>query len=380
MSRILLPRLISCDEAGFTGNNLLNPDQPFFSYASHDFSLTESESLIRQLRFEHPIQMPELKAAKLLQSRRGLALISDALDAMKGRYIASLYDKKLSLAHKLFEYLFEPVLQANNALFYRHNLHRFVGMFFFMLMQDRSIEVLAEEFESFMRSLEPADAPTLFGVDPGENPMIGQILRFVRGYNVTIAREIRSLGRVNNDNWILDLTASAVYSHLTAWGQRYPLIDVVCDESKPLKAVDGLFDVMVNRPNGAYFELFGKRRPLTWNMSKPIAFASSKDHAAIQLADLIAGVTAALPGGGEELADFGKQIEPHLHEECIFPDFDVLDLKGDEAPVNWLVLEELASRADRGDDPLEGMDVYYELGKDSVQDFKDGKFSSASVS
>jgi hypothetical protein len=376
VSQLLFPTLISCDEAGFTGNNLLNPDQPFFSYASHDLSLTEAESLIQRMRGKYRVQMPELKAAKLLRSGRGRALISDVLDAMQGRYMATLYDKRLSLACKLFEYLYEPVLQANNALFYRNNLHRFVAIFFFMLMQDKSIQVLAQEFEAFMRSLDPTDAPTLFGAAAGPNPMIGQILRFVRGYNVTIARETRDLGRIGSDNWVLDLTASAIVGHLVAWGQRHPLLEVVCDESRPLKTMDGLFDAMVNRPDVAHVEIFGKRRALTWNMSKPVAFAPSREHPGIQLADLIAGVTAALPGGDKELANFGERIEPHLHEECIFPDFDVLDLKGDEAPVNWLVLEELASRADRGDDPLEGMDVFYELGKDSVRDFKDGKFST----
>ncbi len=39
MSSLVLPRLISCDEAGFTGNNMLNADQPYFSYASHDLQL-----------------------------------------------------------------------------------------------------------------------------------------------------------------------------------------------------------------------------------------------------------------------------------------------------------------------------------------------------
>ncbi len=304
-------------------------------------------------------------------------MISDVLDAMQGRYMATLYDKRLSLACKLFEYLYEPVLQENNALFYRHNLHRFVAMFFFMLMQDKSIRLLAQEFEAFMRSLDPTDAPTLFGAAAGPNPMIGQILRFVRGYNVTIARETRDLERIGSDNWIFDLTASAIVSHLVAWGQRHPLLEVVCDESRPLKTMDGLFNVMVNCPDVAHIEIFGKRRALTWNMSKPVAFASSREHAGIQLADLIAGVTAALPGADEKLANFGEQIEPHLHEECIFPDFAVLDLKGDEAPVNWLVLEELASRADRGDDPLEGMDAFYELGKASLPDFRQGRFHRA---
>lgn len=370
MSNLLVPRLISCDEAGFTGNNLLNSDQPFFTYASHDLSLAEADDLIRLVRSRHPVQMPELKASKLLSSRRGRALIADVLDAMKGHYIVTLYDKRVSLAGKLFEYLYEPVLQANNMIFYSHNTHRFVAMYFFMLTQGNSLEGLAEEFELFMRSLDPADAPTLFGTHEAANPLIGQILRFVRGYNVTIARETRELGRSQAGKWILDLTASAIFSHLAAWGQRHPLIEVVCDDSKPLREMDGTLDVMVNRPDVVHVEMLGKRRALTWNMSRPLAFASSANHSGIQLADLIAGSTAAIPGGAAELAELGARIEPHMHEDCIFPDFQVLDLAGDEAPVNWVILEELASRADRGEDPLEGIGVMFELAKASLPQFR----------
>jgi hypothetical protein len=239
-----------------------------------------------------------------------------------------------------------------------------------MLMRDKSIEGLAGEFEAFMRSLDPAEAPTLFGVDPGANPMIGQILRFVRGYNVIIARETRDLGRSESGQWILDLTGAAITSHLASWGERHPLIEVVCDESKPLKALAGLHDMMVNRPNAAHVEMFGKRRALTWNMSKPVAFASSADHAGVQLADLLAGVTAALLGGRLELTDFGRRIEGHLHEDCVLPDFSILDLDGDEAPVCWFVLEELATRADNGDDPLQGMEIVFAMAKASLPEFR----------
>jgi hypothetical protein len=377
MSGLLSPQLISCDEAGFTGNNLLNPDQPFFGYASHDLSLRDAESLIRRVRAKHSPQMPELKASKLLKSARGRKLILDVLDAMSGRYIVTLYDKRYSLAAKLFEYLYEPVLQSNNALFYRQNVHRFVAMFFFMLMRDKSIEGLAQEFEAFMRSLDPADAPTLFGSQAGANPMIGQVLRFVRGYNATIARETRHLGRSKSGKWILDLTGSAVFSHLASWGQRHPLIEVVCDDSKPLRALSGLHDVMVNRPDVVHVEMFGKRRALTWNMSKPLAFASSAAHAGIQLADLVAGVAAAVPGGGPELTELGRRLDGHFHEDCVLPDFGALDLDTDEAPVCWLVLEELATRADNGEDPLEGMESVFAFAKASLPDFRRFQVESA---
>jgi hypothetical protein len=376
MSALLSPSLISCDEAGFTGNNLLNPDQPLFSYASHDLTLAEADSLVRRVRAKHPVQMPELKAAKLLKTPRGRALIGDVLRELDGRYIVTLYDKRYSLAAKLFEYLFEPVLQSNNALFYRHNFHRFVAMYFFMLMRDKSIERFAHEFEAFMRSLDPADAPSLFG-SPGANPLIGQILRFVRGYNVIIARETRDLQRLASGKWILDLTGSAIPSHLAAWGERHPLIEVVCDDSKPLRALAGVFDVMINRPDTVRVDIFGKRRTLTWNMSKPIAFASSAGHAGVQVADLLAGVTAAIPGGGPEMTAFGQLVQGHLHEDCILPDFGILELSQEETAVNWLVLEDLAYRADNGLDPLYGMEAVFELGKQSFPDFQAGRLGRA---
>jgi hypothetical protein len=366
MTGLLSPRLISCDEAGFTGDNLLNPEQPFFSYASHDLTLSEAESVVRHVRAKHPVQMPELKAAKLLRSPRGRALLKEVLRELEGRYIVSLYDKRYSLAGKLFEYLFEPVLQSNNALFYRHGFHRFVAMFFFMLMHDKSIERLAHEFEAFMRSLNPADAPNLFG-SQGANPMIEQILRFVRGYNVSIAREARSL---TSGKWILDLTGSAIASHLAAWGEHHPLIEVVCDDSKPLRALTGSFDVMINRPYTVRVNMFGKRRTLTWNMSKPMAFTSSASHSGVQIADLLAGVTLAIPGGGPEMHEFGEMVQDHRHDDCILPDFDILDLNRAEAAVNWLVLEDLAYRADNGLDPLFGMERVFEMGKRSFPEFQ----------
>jgi hypothetical protein len=41
---------IYCDEAGNTGANLLDPDQPFFLLASNDFSSSEADALLEHVR------------------------------------------------------------------------------------------------------------------------------------------------------------------------------------------------------------------------------------------------------------------------------------------------------------------------------------------
>jgi len=379
MPAIIRPHLISCDEAGFTGNDMLNPAQQHFSYASHDLYLEEAEQLVAEVRKAHPVQMPELKASKLLKTERGRGLIADVLDRMEGRYIATVYEKKLSLCCKLFEYIYEPVLQANNMLFYRNNLHRFVAMYFYMQVTTSTVGDLAVEFEAFMRTLDPGQAPTLFGAaaGPHPDPLVEQVLRFARGYADIIAEETRALERTGDSGkWVLDLTLTAVFSHLAAWGERHPLVEVVCDDSKPLRALSDAFEPMINRPEPVVLEVFGKRRPLTWNMSGPITFGSSANHAGIQLADLIAGVAAGSPGVGLEspIAPLAERVYRHLHEDCIMPDFDAIDLQGDEAPVNWLVLEHLAYRADGGFDPLLGMEEMYDYARQTLPDFRAGAF------
>ena len=294
----------------------------------------------------------------------------------------SIYDKRLSLACKLFEYIYEPVLSMNSVLFYRNNLQRFVAMYLYIMMGDAPIDALAAEFERFMRSLDPANAPILFGNDKpiDDKQPISQILRFARGYNVVIAQETAHLRETKDTGkWILDLTVSAVFSHLVAWGQRHKVIEVVCDDSKPLQALGNTFDVMIDRKIIPAHSLLGRQQVLGWNMSKAVAFASSRTHSGIQIADLIAGVTAAIASMEDrpEIGEFSPRIEPHLHDESIMPDFSVLDLQGDEAPVNWVILEELANRADGGHDPLKGMDHYYRFVKATLPEYRERFLSSS---
>ena len=372
---LILPKLICCDEAGFTGDRMLDPHQPHFSYASHDLDLKEVEAVLARSRHRFPVQMPELKATRLLKTERGRDLLHDVLEQVEGRYIASIIDKRLSLMAKLFEYIYEPVLQSNNLIFYRNNFHKFVANFLYFALynepHNEPLEGLAAEFEAFIRSLDPARAPTLLGSAPGSVTiaLVEPLIRFARGYNVAIARETRGL---QSGKWILDLSSTALFSHLTAWGERHEIIEVVCDDSKPLRAQSGFFDCMINRPDRVDHYLLGPRRRLTWNMSKPVEFVSSTRHRGVQLADLVAGVVAIAPHSAEhpEIRELTEIVGPHLLEESIMPDYEVLDLDGDEAPVNWLVLEELACRADVGADPLEGISLFYQAARESLPHFR----------
>jgi hypothetical protein len=102
----------------------LDKDQRYFAYASVAITDAEASEIIRQARASYPVQMAELKASRLMGSTQGRRLIVALLKTIEGRYIVSINDKLLALCGWFFEYIYEPVYQANPSLLYEEDLHR----------------------------------------------------------------------------------------------------------------------------------------------------------------------------------------------------------------------------------------------------------------
>lgn len=156
-------------EAGFTGNRLLDSQQPFFTYASVAMDEQEAKSLVERLKRDFRLQSDELKGARLMRSSQGRDAVLAALQHMRGHYLVTAYDKKLSLACKFFEYIFEPVLARNNRMFYENDFHKFIATLVYVnfVCSQAAIVDIVTQFER-MRSLDPTDAPIIFDTDPGD--------------------------------------------------------------------------------------------------------------------------------------------------------------------------------------------------------------------
>jgi hypothetical protein len=231
-----------------------------------------------------------------------------------------------------------------------------------------------------MRSLNPADAPIIFATEHRSidiHPSLQDIVLFINGYRHIILDESRVLGRPAapggsaQDNWVLDLTMSALWSHLAHWGDRYGQLDVLCDDSRPLRAMAPTLDIMINRPYRVRATFGGKQRTLTFNMAGPVSFGSSCEHPGLQLADVASSAfLQALKRRDEDWSnEFLQEIGPHVHQDCILPNYEYIDLKQPNAAVNALILRELGQRGIERRDPLEGMALWYVLGHHSVRGF-----------
>jgi len=354
-------RDIFCDESGYTGTRLLDPDQRVFSFAAVAITNEEAWHVLDTARRRHGIVGGEFKATTLLKSEQGRAFVLDCLEAIAGRYQFVLFDKLMGLTTKLFEYIYEPVFKDDPKLLYDKDLHRFVGMYCYMFFstQDPAAERTLAEFEVFMRTLDPSVAPSLFdpaqALDP-ENPF-EMVRRFAQGYRQRILQDnLEGLAELaDGGKWTLDLGISGLWSLLSHFGKDGTSLRVMCDRSQPIEAAAAQLDLTAIAGIAQFAQdRFGRDERMGWIPEGAIAFGDSRDHPGLQLADLVAGaVTACVRGNVQQrgLVEITDALDPHQHPHSIMPDFDHLDLKTRKAAVNWVILHGLGERASQDADP-----------------------------
>ena len=122
---------IFCDEAGFTGNNLLDKEQEVFAFAGISVSEDRAAETVERTLRDFKLQGTELKGSRFLKTENGRRAISALLKkyAPDARVVAHL--KNYALAAKFFEYIFEPALSDQNSIFYNCGFHLYISNLLF---------------------------------------------------------------------------------------------------------------------------------------------------------------------------------------------------------------------------------------------------------
>lgn len=356
------------DESGFTGNNLLSPDQNYFAYASIATDDAEAKDFVDELISQYGIQGGELKGSKLVKFNKGRKAIDKILDRFGSRIKISISEKKFALACKFHEYIFEPCYSAANSLFYGIGFHRFIANILYVefIARGAGAEQIFEEFEALIRNKDESKLETIFAssAHPKNSPILVQVREFAQIRADDIRAELQALGDTGVGKWALELTNSALFTLLANWGTTHPSITAVCDLSKPLQQNQGIFNAMVGRQGEQMFsDLMGERHPITFSLAEPIVFADSKTTHGIQLADAAAAAAVyAFAAPRDEQTEHWRSIIAQIgHYGSIIPDYDEIRLSDRRVQRNALVLLELHTRAKRGQSLIEGMGEYMQF-------------------
>lgn len=304
---------VFCDESGYSGGNLFLNDQWYYVYASVAISHDEAVEIVKKVHADSRTQADELKF-----DPRGRAAVKWFLET-KGDKVAVLYaDKNYSAAGKFFEYTFEPVLRPKKKLFYDIGFHRFVSTLLFdaWLEGDPVAKELLGDGQNLVRFNQPAKLTRLLRepllLAGGDNPLTA-IAAFCYAYRTGIMREINKLG-ADPDllRWTMGISDTLLLETFHRWGDGGEEIEVICDDSKPLRPSAELMRELATTPMPDCFLGHFPERSLI-RMPKPVQFVDSKaSMVAIQLADVVAGAARFVLSQPDnpDAAPFEPLLEP----------------------------------------------------------------------
>jgi hypothetical protein len=242
----------------------------------------------------------------MLNSSPGRKAAELIFEKVVDRSITVVADKQFALAGKLYEYIFDPVVEGNAAL-YEVGFHKCVTNLLYSqftssnpstieLLQGFQKAVRTRDFSAFVVALKHGQR----GTESSE--LADKIGKFCAEQQHLIAEEFTPSGNEVVDKWGLELSSTCVTGLLRLWAERDIEIHLVLDESKPLfawsEAIKEHFPVKPGpQEPGRYLEFQGERHRMNFVLAEPIRFASSKITPGLQLADVMAAFIANLLTG-----------------------------------------------------------------------------------
>ena len=288
------PPAIYCDEAGNSGQNLLDPDQPFFVLASTDLGSVEASELIERVRSP---QGGEPKFKTLRKTPDGLLRLSTLLTdprINKSRIALTAFHKRYMIVTKMVDLIAETVIHQIGEDLYRRGANIAMSNMLYACMPAFCGQVTTDRFlRSFvdlMRFRTPASVDEFY--------LAGEAMVSASS-NLDFRRDLypfteRSLFH----DWFdgigqlsLEPAIPALFQHIAAWGARRPeRFRVIHDQSKPVLATKEQFEAMMAL-SGESSSLIGyDRRKFRFPLQAvSLEQGDSRAHPQLQIADICAG-------------------------------------------------------------------------------------------
>lgn len=282
---------IFIDECGYTGQNLLDTEQPLFTLASLQLSEEECKKLKHE--FFQDVKSVELKYSSLKRKPKQQELILDFIKHLSKQphlFKFSVSHKKFVLVSKMVEVLVEPVEYAAgidsydkgenialaNLLFY--TLPCFGGIDFF--------NNLLQSFQEMMRYRTKDSYETFLGIVFAEHHStdLKEVLDFFKPTLFQSGLELLK----TQDN--LDITVSSMLAMMIFWRKELKDdITLIHDQSSQMAAQKKIWETIVDAdlpPIEIGYDIRKAQFPL--NVIQTSA-EDSKNWAGLQLVDILAG-------------------------------------------------------------------------------------------
>lgn len=330
--------IIFCDESGYTGQDLLSIEQPFFVYVG----IKIQESLAKQIykkAVSSGYQGSELKSKNLLKYSKGRKIAKQIIEEIGGNTRFCFHNKEYALCCTFFEQLIEPCLHDMNSVFYPKNMHRFVASFLYMNYKARHSNTphILKMYQDFIRQPTPSLLEKIIlSLREGDDVMQMISLLLARHkYNI--------LKSVSGKDTTIDLTQTSVGSVIRSFYANETDLQILCDKATALKGKE--FNAHLHNITNEYLQLCGFETCEDNPFDDNVKLEDSKNFVGIQLADVVSGSIAYALQHKDDFSSFVHrqliETSSFISEGSIRFDKDFLDLQIKENSVNLFVFETL---------------------------------------
>jgi hypothetical protein len=348
---------IFCDEAGITGNNLLDPEQRHFAFASVNIAEAMAEELVAQIIQDHRLQGDELKGSQLVKGVHGQRAIDALITACIDHVHLSFYNKKYAIACEFYNHTFGEVFAENNGLFFALDFNRFIAnsMYLGLVTENPLALAAVTDFQSLMRQKSGGVPDQIFSLSNAEFSanLFETIILFCRLNNEKLRAAVDPLlNDPSGSKWLLDLSYTALFNHLTHWSQHYDSLDVYCDKSTPLEEQLTDLDEWIGRQDRIDVTVGTVQAQIGFNLLRRVQFAESHDCAGVQLADVFASALcyAVNHPSDRYSRNLMERLSPVTSQYSLAPDLEEIDIRELKPFVNSSLLWQLVERSCRGQD------------------------------
>lgn len=350
---------IYLDEYGTTGGNLLDPEQPWFSYAS--VALTDEDiDFFSNLVKSHGIKMVEMKGQKVFRRiRKGSEnykrFAISFSEHFSKKSIVYLSEKKFSFCGKVFEYLFEPLVTEFNSLFYENKFHVVMAnilYFDLFCMQDPLAETFKKCFLASMKRKEP----DLFFCDE----LLEAVYRYFSGESNLLVLPIfcdlalrgqdyirHQFSQMRPERYYLDLSETSLTVIMAQYHELHGELDLFIDRTVYLD--NSVLDNWKKGLRANYVDSEGQTHSKLLKLNDYQYIDDSSQSLGIQIADLIARLSGYLFENKD--SDFMQAVDFENMFQCggLIPELHyVQNPHNNDTQKNMNALVKLATRVQNG--------------------------------
>ncbi len=294
-------RKLYFDEAGFTGSNINNKNQPVFCLASlclNNDEMHKIEIKVKELREKHRLDFKEMHFAKLKESGSGRSFIIDLLEYLVSDSLDNIFvhfvEKEYALYCNVVDRLIEPFLRFEldvDINVEKYNIATACVLMLMMRTHDEQNDVaeFRAKFEVLMRDINMENISSFKDVvlkiySSTDSEDLKRTLELILA-----CLDDQSLFKAD-DKYNLDLTFTTFIASIEFWRNQHQesQFDVYFDNSRAIESYQSWIDRLSADTVKKQMVGYDDRKHMLPLPINQFSLSDSEEYIGLQLADILA--------------------------------------------------------------------------------------------